>query len=56
MSEALSPTHTLLEARHRQKQIGKGLGRLYESLISENLPPGFLELLAQADQLKRARS
>lgn len=43
------------QARYRQRQIGKGLGLLYASLVREQLPAGLLQLLAEADLAQQRR-
>lgn len=57
MSYTPGPTHSLQEARLRQKRIGKVLSQVYAAMVSEEPPQDFLELLAQAErvQLNRAR-
>lgn len=57
MSYTPGPTHSLQEARLRQKRIGKALSQVYAAIVSEEPPQDFLELLAQAErvQLNRAR-
>lgn len=57
MSYTPGPTHSLQEARLRQKRIGKALSQVYAAMVSEEPPQDFLELLAQAErvQLNRAR-
>lgn len=50
MSDIQSPTHSLQEARFRQKRIGKALSQMYADMGSEEPPEDFLDLLKQADR------
>lgn len=56
MSEIPSPTHSLQEARFRQKRIGRALGELYAGVTSEQPSEDLLCLLAQADRAQKHRA
>jgi hypothetical protein len=49
-----TPTRRQRDGRFQQKAIGGALRRLYENVVAEAPPEGFLQLLAQAD-LKLSR-
>jgi hypothetical protein len=55
MSDIPGPTHSLQEARFRQRRIGKALGQVYAGLTNEGAPEDFLDLLALADLAQAQR-
>lgn len=56
MSDIPSPTHSLQEARFRQKSIGRALSQAYAGVTSEAPPEDFLDLLATGDRGQLASS